>query len=228
MRFRLALLALSLPACASAAVAPTASSSTAAPLAAIAAASLSEYVRTLAGDAMEGRGTGTRGYERAAAYVADQLRASGAVPAGQDGTFFQHVPLRGMTLDYAKQSLTIEGVALTHEVDFFYGSDPTAPSVDLDAPLVFVGYGVSAPSSTTTTRRASTFTASLRSRSSARPCPSEPTSSLPDAHASRASARPSSPAARPAETAAILIVETPELDDMMAWPRYVDSGRSSV
>src|SRR3546814_7579778 len=50
-------------------------------------------VRKLAGDAMEGRETGTRGYRMASAYVAERFADIGLQPAGDDGTFFQRVPL---------------------------------------------------------------------------------------------------------------------------------------
>src|SRR3546814_10833502 len=50
-------------------------------------------VRKLADDAMEGRETGTRGYRMASAYVAERFADIGLQPAGDDGTFFQRVPL---------------------------------------------------------------------------------------------------------------------------------------
>lgn len=50
-------------------------------------------VRHLADDAMEGRETGTRGYRRASAYVAERFRQAGLQPGGDDGTWFQRVPL---------------------------------------------------------------------------------------------------------------------------------------
>src|SRR3546814_17941217 len=50
-------------------------------------------VRKLADDAMEGRETGTRGYRMASAYVAERFAGIGLQPAGDDGTFFQRVPL---------------------------------------------------------------------------------------------------------------------------------------
>src|SRR3546814_19773678 len=50
-------------------------------------------VRKLAGDAMERRETGTRGYRLASAYVAERFADLGLQPAGDAGTFFQRVPL---------------------------------------------------------------------------------------------------------------------------------------
>src|ERR1700710_2963487 len=53
----------------------------------------------LSNDTMEGRDTGTEAYERAAQYVADQFKTAGLKPAGDNGTFFQRVPLHQIDLD---------------------------------------------------------------------------------------------------------------------------------
>ncbi|MEA3062501.1 MAG: hypothetical protein QOJ94_2282 [Sphingomonadales bacterium] len=58
-----------------------------------------QTTRTLAGDAMEGRDTGSAAYERAAAYVADRFRRAGLVPAGDDGSYFQRVNLTEVSAD---------------------------------------------------------------------------------------------------------------------------------
>src|ERR1700677_1645663 len=63
----------------------------------------------LSNDAMEGRDTGTEAYERAAKYVADQVKAAGLKPAGDDGTYFQRVPMHQVDLDLANSSIDIPG-----------------------------------------------------------------------------------------------------------------------
>ena len=50
-------------------------------------------LRFLADDLLEGREAGTRGFDLAALYVAERFRAIGLAPAGDDGTYFQQVPL---------------------------------------------------------------------------------------------------------------------------------------
>src|SRR5580700_7360510 len=52
----------------------------------------------LSNDSMEGRDTGSEAYERAAKYVADQFAAAGLKPAGENGTFFQRVPMHQVAL----------------------------------------------------------------------------------------------------------------------------------
>ena len=61
------------------------------------AARIEVDVRFLADDLLEGREAGTRGFDLAALYVATQYRRIGLEPVGEDGTFFQRVPmLRGV------------------------------------------------------------------------------------------------------------------------------------
>ena len=60
---------------------------------------------TLSNDSMEGRDTGTEAYERAANYVADQFKAAGLKPAGDNGTYFQRVPMHQIALDNDKSSV---------------------------------------------------------------------------------------------------------------------------
>src|SRR5882757_1436982 len=61
----------------------------------------------LSNDSMEGRDTGAEAYERAAKYVADQFKAAGLKPAGDDGTFFQRVPMHQIALSEDKSSVDI-------------------------------------------------------------------------------------------------------------------------
>ncbi len=54
---------------------------------------IAETLAVLAADSLEGRMTGTRGANKAAAYIADEMRRAGLHPAGDSGSFFQRVPL---------------------------------------------------------------------------------------------------------------------------------------
>jgi hypothetical protein len=107
------------------------------------------HVALLSADDMKGREAGTADYDRAAAYLADQLAKAGVKPAGANGSFLQPVPLS--TARAASQgSMAIVG-ADGREVPLAFGTE-YLPSVSghqaevrVDAPVVFVGYGVSAP-----------------------------------------------------------------------------------
>ncbi len=61
----------------------------------------------LSNDSMEGRDTGTEAYERAAKYVADQFKAAGLKPAGDNGTYFQSVPMHQVDLDISNSSVEV-------------------------------------------------------------------------------------------------------------------------
>ena len=94
------LLALLVPALAACdrAPAPAQPPASAAPaLDAAAAKRIRADVAALADDRMQGRRTATPGFDRAAEYVAARMRAIGLQPAGDDGTYFQRVPLLSAT-----------------------------------------------------------------------------------------------------------------------------------
>ena len=56
-----------------------------------------DHVKYLAGDRLEGRGIGTLGEQRTLDYLVEQFTKAGLEPAGKRGTFFQTVPLVGVT-----------------------------------------------------------------------------------------------------------------------------------
>ena len=103
-------------------------------------------VEFLADDLLEGRDTGSRGYDVAAAYVAAQFRSIGLQPGGSDGSWYQQVPFRRASRQGPlSASLAIGGriVALKPGVDFAARPSIAQQMRAIDAPLVFVGYGVS-------------------------------------------------------------------------------------
>jgi Zn-dependent M28 family amino/carboxypeptidase len=112
---------------------------------------LKAHDKFLASDLLEGRGPGTRGDELTTQYIATQFESYGLEPAGDNGTYYQRVPLLGITLDPQKTALsfTKEGAPtigpLKHR-DEFVGTDLSqSPSSAIDSELVFVGHGVTAP-----------------------------------------------------------------------------------
>ncbi len=114
------------------------------------------HVRFLSLDLLEGRGPGTRGGELAAEYIATQFALDGLEPAGDDGTYFQHVPLYAVHTIEDKTQASFEvtnakGGNGTGTIPLAYGSDIVLKdqtgqaSADIDAPIVYVGYGIDAP-----------------------------------------------------------------------------------
>jgi len=107
------------------------------------------HMAFLAADLLEGRGTGARGHEIAARYVAAQFEAIGLKPAGQDGTYFQRVPFRQLTVEPEKCAVSIAENGSTTQLkwgdDFLMRGNEVYPDSSIEARVVFVGYGVRTP-----------------------------------------------------------------------------------
>jgi Zn-dependent M28 family amino/carboxypeptidase len=106
------------------------------------------HVRFLSHDLLEGRGTGQRGGDIAAEYIATEFALYGLKPAGDNGTFMQKVPMVGVTtLPETTFSMVSRGDA-THLklLDQYVAYNETQqPVSDVDADIVYVGYGIEAP-----------------------------------------------------------------------------------
>jgi Zn-dependent M28 family amino/carboxypeptidase len=107
------------------------------------------HVKFLASDLLEGRGTGQRGGDIAAEYIATQFELYGLHPGAENGSYFQDVPMVGVkTLPDTSFKLVPasgEAVTLKNLDDFVTNNESQTESADIDAPIVFVGYGISAP-----------------------------------------------------------------------------------
>jgi Zn-dependent M28 family amino/carboxypeptidase len=113
-----------------------------------------DQVKVLASDDMEGRETGSPGLAKAAAYIVQQAKKDGLQPVGSDG-FYQPVKLRSRQIDESQSSLILVANHSDLNEDLpvqplVLGEDAMLSSrIDLapvvDAPLVFVGYGLQVP-----------------------------------------------------------------------------------
>jgi hypothetical protein len=121
----------------------------AAPVAGTAQARIAGDVQVLAADDMQGREAGTPGYDKAADYVAQRMRAIGLQPAGDGGTYFQQVPLLQATRQQDGARLAVvhpqRTVELRFKDQFLPSPNYNAPASEVTAPAVFVGFGVHAP-----------------------------------------------------------------------------------
>lgn len=106
------------------------------------------HIKFLSSDLLEGRGTGARGGEIAANYIAAQMEALGLKGAGANGSFFQPVSLVGVKADQ-NTKLIISGrngkETFKFADDYVAFTDAQTDEVDVDADMVFVGYGINAP-----------------------------------------------------------------------------------
>src|SRR5215472_126425 len=107
------------------------------------------HVKFLSSDLLEGRGTGQRGGDIAAEYLATQFALYGLKPAGDQGTYFQEVPMMEVkTLaetSFNFVASNVETITLRNLEDFVTSNESQTETAYIDAPIVFVGYGIHAP-----------------------------------------------------------------------------------
>ncbi len=108
---------------------------------------LRAHLAFLSDDVLEGRGTGQRGGELAVRYLETQLQVLGLAPAN-GASYRQTVKLSGIRLDAAASGLSFAGPKGTlvpaFGVDFVMGAASAENALVVDAPLVFVGHGITA------------------------------------------------------------------------------------
>ena len=105
------------------------------------------HVQFLADDSLEGRGTGSRGFEKAAAYMVEQFRAAGLQPAGVDG-YRQPMSFDVVQIDESHCSLALlrDGKVQPLKLgdDAVLGVSSHAAE-NVEAGAVFAGYGLTVP-----------------------------------------------------------------------------------
>jgi len=113
------------------------------------------HMRFLSDNLLQGRAPGTPGYDMSARYVATELEGMGLQP-GVSGNWYQKVPLANAVTDAAASSLTLtingKEEKLTDAKDYILSTWFASPAkgstraeADVSAPVVFVGFGVTAP-----------------------------------------------------------------------------------
>lgn len=104
-----------------------------------------EHVRHLASDELGGRGTGSEGGRKAAEYIAQQFKAAGCEPAGEDGSWYQPFEARqGKRLVDEKAKLEVSGLEREWKVREDWIPFPFTEMKDVEGPLAFAGYGIRA------------------------------------------------------------------------------------
>jgi Zn-dependent M28 family amino/carboxypeptidase len=109
---------------------------------------LSDITRTLSSDAFEGRAPGSPGEAKTVAYLIERFKALGLEPGGEAGGWTQTVPVVRFQVKAATFALTTGGqtAPLVQAKDVMIRTRRPQATVSVDAaPLVFVGYGVTAP-----------------------------------------------------------------------------------
>jgi Zn-dependent M28 family amino/carboxypeptidase len=109
-----------------------------------------ENIKILSSDEYEGRAPASKGEELATHFIEAQFKQLGLEPGNPDGTYFQNVPMVGITPDPAPELVFAapasgKPVTLKYADDFVAWTKRVEPSVSVDAEMVFVGYGIVAP-----------------------------------------------------------------------------------
>src|SRR5262245_17582484 len=110
----------------------------------ITTASLVQHLKVLASDEFEGRAPATKGGQLATEYLAKQLEALKLEPAGDNGTFFQQVPIVESTVERTFV-LSVPGNTYRYQTDVVAFSGVERPRVQVQGEVVFVGHGMVAP-----------------------------------------------------------------------------------
>lgn len=107
-------------------------------------------VKYLSDDALEGRGTGQKGGDKAADWIAAQFKSYGLLPAGDNGTYFQSVSFYGVTTDGKQTQFAFvpksgSEISLKFADDYVATDQTHSDKSEINAPIVYVGYGINAP-----------------------------------------------------------------------------------
>lgn len=96
-----------------------------------------DYLTFIASDEMEGRDTPSRGLDTTAKFIAMNLSRWGFKPAGDDGSYLQHIALRRDRVDAAQTRVELNGQTLVVGEDYI----PSSTAGNASGPLVFAGNG---------------------------------------------------------------------------------------
>ncbi|MCP4711715.1 MAG: hypothetical protein GY869_24110, partial [Planctomycetes bacterium] len=107
---------------------------------------IKEYIKWLSQQELNGRKSGSPGYQKSAEWVADQFEKWGLEPGGPDGSYFQQVPIRPYTVNLGAPELIIDDRTFyLQDTDFSLAAATSTADTVIDLPVVFVGHGISAP-----------------------------------------------------------------------------------
>lgn len=111
---------------------------------------IKSHITYLADDKLKGRQPGKEGYQMAVNYVVDQFTQLGMIPAGDNGTYLQKLILRRATVNNPRSKTVLidrsgNVDSLVQGKDIFIVPGVLQDHVQLEAQLVFVGYGIEVP-----------------------------------------------------------------------------------
>ena len=110
---------------------------------AVTAQDLMSRLYVFADDSMQGREAGTAGHVRGTEYIISELKRLGVKPMGENGTYYQTVPMSNSSFDVSKSRLTVDGVPLVAGGEFhpFPGIENLPFSTSASVPKATVVFG---------------------------------------------------------------------------------------
>jgi len=102
------------------------------------------YLKYLSSDELEGRGTGQKGGKLAANYIAAQFKDFGLKKVASINSYFQEVPLIGIKTK-SDSYMEIGDIKFKWLEDYVMSDEIGDKEFDLEAEMVYVGYGITAP-----------------------------------------------------------------------------------
>ncbi len=110
---------------------------------------IKDHIAYLADDKLKGRLPGTPEYKMAIEYVEKQLKKLNIQPAGENGTYRQAVTIRNSTVSAEKSFMNFQNAQREEKLesgkDYVFLADLNNTSSEINARIVFAGYGISAP-----------------------------------------------------------------------------------
>jgi Zn-dependent M28 family amino/carboxypeptidase len=97
---------------------------------------------------VQGRQPGTAGFTMASDYVQTQFKSLGLQPGGNNHQYVQRVPLKKGVVDRVESTFILQGpgsVAWSYGNEFIFSPNLSTEQSEIGAPLVFAGFGISAP-----------------------------------------------------------------------------------
>jgi hypothetical protein len=115
---------------------------------AVSAPTIRRHVFVLGADELEGRAVGTEGGDKAARYIAGELKRYGLRPLGEDRSFHQAVPLHGSRPDPSNELFLVSECGsgpLRVAQDYLLEAGGSETLLPQPVGIVFAGYGIVAP-----------------------------------------------------------------------------------
>jgi Zn-dependent M28 family amino/carboxypeptidase len=103
------------------------------------------HMEVISDDKLLGRDTGTPGYDSASIYIENYIQELGLLPGANNHSFRQQISFVNSQLIASSASLSYDNQEMDSSLDFAVSAFSNGDKIDIDAPLVFAGFGIDNP-----------------------------------------------------------------------------------